>query len=291
MTDVSPEARRLLGLARRGDDLREIDRVRLTQRIAQRLTLAAGAAGMTLVSAKAASGAGLTLLLGKGAAVGVLITATTIGVWKAGEHLGASHFSAKPTSAALANESSRRQVTTRERAPLSAAKSEPEPSEGADSDERAPLGVAKNEPEPSESASKGDAPRNNVVAASPKPKQNSGNPAALTSSPSTATSGLDAASRPGARDPLEDEVMAFRTVQQSMTAGDARRALTLISEQNRHFAAGALQQERAAARVFALCTLGRNAEARSEARAFEERWSRSPMLARVRRACDAEVPK
>lgn len=312
MTDMSPEARRLLGLARRGDDLREIDRARLTQRVAQRLTLAAGVAGMTLAGAKAASGAGVALLLGKGAAVGVLLAATTFGVWKAAEQVSSSHSVVRAGSAAL----------MRERAlPQRAVTSEGALSHVAVSEHRLPR-VAVNEhaadrgaPDgevtatrtgpgasiaritPRGDASKDDVLRTGVVVAPHQPKQIIEKSDALALSTSVAdpdvsnASSLDASSRSGATDPLQDEVSAFRTVQQSMAAGDARRALSLVTEQNHRFSTGALQQERAAARVFALCTLGRNSEARSEARAFEQRWPRSPMLARVRRACETELPK
>ncbi|KYF49516.1 hypothetical protein BE04_37450 [Sorangium cellulosum] len=73
--------------------------------------------------------------------------------------------------------------------------------------------------------------------------------------------------------------------QGALRAGDAGRALALLEEHAAEFRAGTLRQERMAARVFALCALGRIDEARAEAARFLRDAPRSPLAERVRAAC------
>ena len=89
-----------------------------------------------------------------------------------------------------------------------------------------------------------------------------------------------------ASDRLAAETAALRTAQQTMRAGRPAEALALLDQQDALYPAGALAQERAAARVLALCQLGNVAAGRTAARAFEQQWPRSPLLGRVRTACE-----
>src|SRR5512145_1747174 len=108
MTELSPEARRLLGLARRGDDPLVSDRARMNHRMARRLAVAMGVTGTALGSSKAASGAlALSTLLGKGVATGLVLTAVTVGSLKATDHF-VSHHDGNATT--LANPTSRRET-------------------------------------------------------------------------------------------------------------------------------------------------------------------------------------
>jgi hypothetical protein len=86
---------------------------------------------------------------------------------------------------------------------------------------------------------------------------------------------------PSGLDPLQAETAALRSAQRAIRSGDPARALALIREQDATYRGGALGQERAAARIFALCDLGRTEEARAEARRFARQWPRSPLLGRV----------
>jgi hypothetical protein len=86
-------------------------------------------------------------------------------------------------------------------------------------------------------------------------------------------------------DQLRDETEALRSAQQALRDGHAQQALALLELQDARFAEGVLQQERAAARVLALCQAGSVAQARAQAESFERRWPRSPLFARVRFAC------
>ncbi len=80
---------------------------------------------------------------------------------------------------------------------------------------------------------------------------------------------------------------ALREAQRALRSGDPNRAISLVELQDRQFPMGTLTQERAATRVFALCSVGQVAQARRLARAFTRRWPRSPMLTRVQNSCGA----
>lgn len=84
---------------------------------------------------------------------------------------------------------------------------------------------------------------------------------------------------------LLSEARALRAAQQALLNGDAAKALRLLNEQEPRYRAGALQQERAAARVFALCALGQKDEGAAAAARFVARFPRSPLLSRVQAAC------
>jgi hypothetical protein len=86
-------------------------------------------------------------------------------------------------------------------------------------------------------------------------------------------------------DGLREETFALRLAQQALRDKDPEQALRLLDEQDRRFQAGLLPQERAAARVMALCQATRVEEARAQASRFERQWPRSPLLSRVRSAC------
>src|SRR5262249_45727507 len=67
---------------------------------------------------------------------------------------------------------------------------------------------------------------------------------------------------------LGAEARALRQAQEALDAGRAAVALALLDEQRVTFARGVLADERAAARIFALCALGRRDEAARETERF-----------------------
>ena len=69
---------------------------------------------------------------------------------------------------------------------------------------------------------------------------------------------------------------------------EGARALRILDERRRRFPNGALGEESEAARVFALCEMGRTDEARDVAGRFLREHPRSPLAPRVSRACDEE---
>jgi len=88
-----------------------------------------------------------------------------------------------------------------------------------------------------------------------------------------------------ADDPLHAEIRALRAAQQALRAGEGARVLALLHQQDTTYSGGTLQEERAAARVLALCQTGQVGEARTLAQRFEQRWPKSSLLARLKHAC------
>ena len=86
-------------------------------------------------------------------------------------------------------------------------------------------------------------------------------------------------------DGLRAETDALRSAQRALREQKPRQALGLLDEQDRLFRTGVLQQERAAARVLALCQAGLVAQAHAQADRFEQLWPSSALVGRVRFAC------
>jgi hypothetical protein len=94
-----------------------------------------------------------------------------------------------------------------------------------------------------------------------------------------------APNRVAAADTLAEEAQGLRAIQQALRSGDGKEALQRIQGDSERFAGGVLHQERAAARVQALCLIGSVDAARDAAQTFERHWPRSSLLARVRATC------
>jgi hypothetical protein len=90
-------------------------------------------------------------------------------------------------------------------------------------------------------------------------------------------------------DSLPEEVRLLSRAEQQLNEGLAGDALKTLTEHEQRFPAGALAEERVAARVQALCILGRTAEARSELAKLMRAYPRSPHLDRARKICGNEV--
>jgi hypothetical protein len=88
-----------------------------------------------------------------------------------------------------------------------------------------------------------------------------------------------------AEDSLIAETERLREAHGALRGGDPEKALALLSEQAAEGEGQKLREERAAARVLALCKLGRVDEANAEAAAFLAQNPRSPLADRVRNAC------
>jgi hypothetical protein len=88
-------------------------------------------------------------------------------------------------------------------------------------------------------------------------------------------------------DPLIAETRHLGEAYRALQSDDPARALALLDEQSAVHAGGELGEERAAARVTALCKLGRREEAAAAAARFLRDHPRSPHADRVRAACAA----
>jgi RNA polymerase sigma-70 factor (ECF subfamily) len=81
------------------------------------------------------------------------------------------------------------------------------------------------------------------------------------------------------------EARGLSMVQQALRDGMGAEALALLDQQDRTFRGGKLDLERQAARIIALCAVGRQAEARTFAARFLARAPSSFLAARVRNTC------
>jgi hypothetical protein len=94
-----------------------------------------------------------------------------------------------------------------------------------------------------------------------------------------------AAQTPAADDSLLGEVALLRDARAALAAGAAARALRVLDAHAAKYPHGALLQERLSTRILALCAMGRIAEARSAAAAFERAFPSSPHRERIRASC------
>jgi hypothetical protein len=87
------------------------------------------------------------------------------------------------------------------------------------------------------------------------------------------------------RPSLEEDARLLREAHAALAAGDASGALKLLDTHAARFPASALEPERSAERVFALCLAGRADDARSAAGAFLRAHPEGPLARRVRASC------
>jgi hypothetical protein len=89
-------------------------------------------------------------------------------------------------------------------------------------------------------------------------------------------------------DNLAAEVAILSRASAELRAGRPAAALKALEEHQREFPGGVLAQERLAARIQALCALGRTKEAQSELARLSRTSPGSPHVARARKACGFE---
>jgi len=90
-----------------------------------------------------------------------------------------------------------------------------------------------------------------------------------------------------ARDRLAEEIAILSRAAHYLEAGRASEALRAVDEHQRKFPNGMLTEERYAARVQALCALGRRDEAATELARLSRLAPQSPHLSRARQSCAA----
>jgi hypothetical protein len=125
-------------------------------------------------------------------------------------------------------------------------------------------------------------------------------PTALSDAPSTLPASVKpvstAQSRPQATPPrppnrLAQEVEILSRAGADVRGGRAVSALQALDEHERKFPSGALAEERSAARVQALCALGRTKDAEAELARLARLSPDSAQSARARKACGAALRK
>lgn len=86
-------------------------------------------------------------------------------------------------------------------------------------------------------------------------------------------------------DPLAEEIAILSKATSALRAGKPAEGLRMLNEHQRKFPNGRLAEERRAARIQALCALGRRSEAEAELARLAQTSPRSPHLASAQRAC------
>ena len=134
-------------------------------------------------------------------------------------------------------------------------------------------------------------PAKPIVAAPQKPAPapaepvNNAPPIAVPASPETDVAEKRAPVPSRSADNLAQEVAILSRAGAELHAGQPAAALKTLEEHQRKFPGGVLTQERTAARIQALCALGRTREAQSELSRLSRSAPESPHVARASKAC------
>ena len=306
MSDLTPEARALLDSAMPGLEPTADQRMRVRSAVTAQIAVGIAAGAAVAVASKGAAGAASAGVVGAGAAVvgagGVTAGTATAGAagfsaTMAGASLITPLFVKVAASLALVGaigvgtatyESARAPKATPEhRAETSTVL---KPSTPVAATAKAAARPRIDIPEPGDPATSSPSP---VTAAQVMPA-----PAPVTRFAAPVTPGAAPATNPpppviAARAPASSigaEVALLGAANAEMQGGNAPRALTLLDDHARRFPLGALTEEREAARILALCAVGRGDESREAKGRFLREHPSSPHVARVRSACGAFTP-
>ena len=86
-------------------------------------------------------------------------------------------------------------------------------------------------------------------------------------------------------DTLREEIELVKSANALLRDGKPEQARALLDQHSEKFASGALREEREAARILALCALGKEREAQAAAARFLQESPRSMQAAHVRASC------
>jgi hypothetical protein len=293
MSDLAPEDRALLDLARGGHEPTREDRMRVRGALLARIGVGAGLAATTATTSKAATMAVLWTKV-----LATIVIGTAVGSAGVVSYRATRPVHVQPVVLSEA----RPTIETAGRLPnVGSPTPAPIPVVRLRDLDRTPAGRA---PEPTIATIRPPAAQESPSLASTR--QASGNDAApmrgmtppttpnllpmsaTAQSPSPAPLGVSnptpAPQTPLAPTTLEAETRLILAGVGALHAGDGARALALFEEHARLFPTGALAEERAAERVAALGDLRRWDEARVAAAAFLRDHPSSPLAARVRAA-------
>lgn len=284
MTDLNPQDRALIDLARDGSNPTDADRKHVRAALVAQLGVGIGLTSTTAVGAATATAgaavAGGAVAVGGGASASLVAAKVAAVVLLTGALSGGA-FALHRTMRTGA-------------APMAASVGLVPPATGSNAPEGAPLAAVALPP-------LAPVPPSTVLAA-PPPKAGasprvesvipprSGAPTAPATSPLEGTPVAAPApsmepAAPLAPTTLDAETQLVRAGVAALHAGDPARALGIFDEHARLYPNGFLSEERAGERVLALCDLGRAGEAANAARAFLAEHSRSPLAARIRASC------
>lgn len=245
MSDLSPRARRLIELGRVGDE----PDAAAKDRVRSRLLLAAGTAAAASATAKTATAAGK--LWAGAAMVKIAGGVCAVGIAAGGATWFAASRAPDPQPQQQVQAPAVRQHAI-----------------GSGEQPETPV-IAVAEPEATVEAQRPTRQKAAAIASTSAPMESATAPSEPPAAPSS----------------LEGEIRLLRDAQAALSRGDASRSLELLEQHQSRYPNGVMSQEREAARVIALCKLGRRDEARAEAAHFVEQHPTSPLSARVRGSC------
>lgn len=269
MSDADPQSNLsvLLDSARGADDPTGEDRERVRTQLFARIASGAAAGAViatTSSTASATAATSLTAIVAK--TVGVLALVTAVGA--TARYATAPRAEPRAISQPRAITQPRASSPGTERAqPTRAAQPEviPEPARAITAPVAAPVSAPRAQLEPARPAR----PRPGIEARPTLAEQ------ALATRPAIA--------RPAST--LGDELALITAARAALARGMADEALAQLDRYEQRFDRGSLRPESLAARVDALCALGRRERAASVAEMFAREFPRSPLLSRVRAAC------
>jgi len=270
MSELDPQARDLIGLALEGEGPTPGERSRLRGAVLARL--GAGVAVLSTASGTAAAtGGGVALSL----AAKVVVAVALVGAAGAGGYTAVSWHGTRAASSA-ARASTPATAPIKIKAPGPAVSLPP------------PLVPAAEPPRESATASEETRPEEmpaaTALASPPLPAARPVSTARAPMETATGPTTTDRSAPPPDRS-LDDETRALRSAFGDLRDGHADRALAAIDAQEGRFPGGALAEERAAARIVTLCTLGRSDEAHADASRFLRAHPHSLLAGRVLASC------
>jgi hypothetical protein len=257
MNELGPDAREIMDAGRAGDEPTAEDRTRVRASILRAIA-AGGVIGVASTAAETSAAAGLKMgAVATWKLVAGLLLAGAVAGTGAGLAVSRSHEEAPPRSpAAVAAVTALPALPPAGPTPEAAASGTPAVS-------------------PPVAAPPRTAPQPGPIAASPR------------AGATPLASAAPAAPQAKPEDTLAEENQGLRDAHAAMQGGDPARALALLDEQQAK--GSALREEREAARVLALCQLGRVDEGRAAAARFQKESPRSPLADRVRGACPSRA--
>ena len=271
MNDLSPEARALLELASGEDSPSTEDRVRVRRALAA--SLAAGVVS-TSATAAAASKSALTAAGAAKSTVGMWLTVGLVAGLAGSAAIYVSTTDAPSTGSTPKHDA----VKTKAVAPP-----EPVAPEAPAAPPAAPEApaVAARPPRTATGASKGSV----AVRAAVSDVSHSAAPQPATPPPAPPAPAI---SQPAAIASLAPETALLESARTALGRGDAAGALALLERHEREFPTGALLEERLAAKVFTLCSLGRREDAARAASRLLRISPSTPLRARILDSCAYE---
>jgi hypothetical protein len=270
MSELDPQAKDLIGLAREGEGPTQAERTRLRGAVLARV--GAGAAVLSAVSGTASAtttAAGGSMA--RSFAAKVVVAIALVGAAGAGGYVTVGLVTKVASGAARVSTPAAAPGTVQAVGP---AVSPPPMAPGIQSPRESPTG----------SGMRSEDTR--AAAAPALPSLAAARPVSIARAPDTSTGPTTtdrAAALPDRS--LDDETRALRSAIADLRDGHADRALAAIDAQESRFPGGALAEERAEARIVTLCALGRNDEARADASRFLRAHPRSLLADRVLASC------